>query len=100
MSTAVARNLMSDMKLLGMLELGFAAAARYDTPLGPRARTPELVREAVAALRDPARRLAAEVWARAAAAPAADATPGATPGAVEGPAGWPGAPVAFGWRAR
>jgi hypothetical protein len=51
-------------KLLGMLELGFADARTYPTPLGPRARTPEAVRAAVAALRDPSRRLVAELWAR------------------------------------
>ncbi len=52
-------------KLLGMLELGLASAASYATPLGPRPRTPELVRAAIATLRDPARRLAAEIWTRA-----------------------------------
>ena len=51
-------------KLLGMLELGFAEAKTYQTPLGTRPRTPELVRAAVAALRDPYRRLIAELWAR------------------------------------
>jgi len=51
-------------KLLGMLELGFAAAKTYQTPLGPRARTAELVRAAVATLRDPYQRLLAELWAR------------------------------------
>jgi hypothetical protein len=51
-------------KLLGMLELGFAAARTYATPLGPQPRTPEAVRAAVAALRDPYQRLVAEVWAR------------------------------------
>ena len=51
-------------KLLGMLELGFAAAQSYATPLGPRARTAEGVRAAVAALRDPQQRLRAELWAR------------------------------------
>lgn len=51
-------------KLLGMLELGFAEALTYDTPVGPRERTAELVRAAVAALRDPYRRLVAELWAR------------------------------------
>jgi len=50
-------------KLLGMLELGLEAAAVYRTPFGPRRRTPELVRTAVATLRDPARRLVAELWA-------------------------------------
>ena len=51
-------------KLLGMLELGFAAAQQYATPRGPRTRTPEQVRAAVAALRDPYQRLVAELWAR------------------------------------
>ena len=51
-------------KLLGMLELGFADSQTYATPLGLRPRTPELVRAAVAALRDPYRRLIAELWAR------------------------------------
>jgi hypothetical protein len=58
-------------KLLGMIELGFGEALVYQTPLGPRARTAELVRAAVAALRDPAQRLAAELWlVESAAAPA------------------------------
>jgi len=51
-------------KLLGMLELDFAEAKVYATPLGPQPRTPEAVRAAVAALRDPYRRLVAELWAR------------------------------------
>ncbi len=51
-------------KLLGMLELGFDAARTYATPLGPRERTPEAVRAAVATLRDPYQRLVAELWAR------------------------------------
>lgn len=97
-------------KLLGMLELGLAAAATYATPLGPRPRTPELVRTAAATLRDPARRLAAEVWARAAGAvPGGDDGGGeagagaAAPGpavAPEQPRGWPGAPLHLGWRNR
>lgn len=80
-------------KLLGMLELGFADALTYATPLGPRPRTPELVRAAVAALRDPARRLAAELWAHHApvhAVPAATAAPAAP--------GIPGLRRALGWR--
>ncbi len=79
-------------KLLGMLELGFGEARTYATPLGTRPRTPELVRAAVAALRDPARRLAAELWAHHApvgAAPAAPSTPA--------PPGVPGLRRALGW---
>jgi hypothetical protein len=71
-------------KLLGMLELGFAAAQEYPTPLGPRPRTAEAVRAAVAALRDPYQRLVAELWARHAPAhineaPSEDDTPPARP---------------------
>jgi hypothetical protein len=67
-------------KLLGMVELGFAAALTYATPLGPRPRTADGVRAAAAALRDPYRRLLAELWARHAPplrdqAPAAPAAP-------------------------
>jgi hypothetical protein len=56
-------------KLLGMLELDFQDAKTYRTPLGPQPRTPEAVRAAVAALRDPFRRLIAELWARNAPGP-------------------------------
>ena len=81
-------------KLLGMLELGFAAAKTYATPLGPHERTAELVRAAVATLRDPARRLAAELWARAhlSESPA----PAPAPASLDG---WPDALAKLGWRA-
>lgn len=49
--------------LLAKLELGLVEAQIYDTPLGPRPRTPEGVRKAAAELRDPARRLVHEFWA-------------------------------------
>lgn len=51
-------------KLLGMIELGFPGALTYATPVGPRPRTAEAVRAAVATLRDPYQRLMAELWAR------------------------------------
>jgi methylase of polypeptide subunit release factors len=79
-------------KLLGMLELGFAEARAYPTPLGPRERTAEMVRAAVAQLRDPYRRLVAELWARH--APAAAPAPEPPPAA---PAGWPGLRRTLGW---
>ncbi|HEU4734539.1 MAG TPA: hypothetical protein VFT22_41900 [Kofleriaceae bacterium] len=80
-------------KLLGMLELGFAEARTYATPLGPRERTAEMVRAAVAALRDPSRRLVAELWARH--APPAPAEPPARE--APGPAA-SGLRRALGWR--
>ena len=80
-------------KLLGMLELSFADAQQYATPLGPRPRTPEAVRAAVAALRDPYQRLVAELWARH--APPAKAA-GPTGVAEDAPA--PRLRRALGWR--
>ncbi len=81
-------------KLLGMLELGFADALTYATPIGPQPRTPETVRAAVAALRDPYRRLVAEVWARNAPARIAEARePSAQPAR-----GTPGLRAKLGWR--
>ena len=50
-------------KLLGMLELEFADARRYRSPIGEHERSPQLVRNAMAELRDPNRRLLHEVWA-------------------------------------
>jgi hypothetical protein len=80
-------------KLLGMLELDFADAKSYATPLGPQPRTPEAVRAAVAALRDPYRRLVAELWARN--APPSRATPPAKPPARPARSGLR---RALGWR--
>jgi len=57
-------------RLLAELAAGVEAARAYPTPLGTRERTPELVRAAIAELRDPARRLAHEWWARGLAAAA------------------------------
>lgn len=51
-------------KLLALLAASVGEAATYPTPLGPRERTPELVRGALAELRDPARRLLHEWWVR------------------------------------
>ena len=48
--------------LLSMLAVGMTDATRYLTPLGPRERTAENVREALAELRDPNRRLIHEWW--------------------------------------
>lgn len=50
-------------KLLSMLELGMATAAVYQTPLGSRARDADMIRVAMAELRDPDRRIRHELWA-------------------------------------
>jgi hypothetical protein len=51
-------------RLLAELAAGLEGARRYPTPFGARERTPEMVRAAIAELRDPSRRLAHEWWAR------------------------------------
>ena len=80
-------------KLLGMLELGFAEVATYATPVGPQPRTAEAVRAAVAALRDPYRRLVAELWARHAPPAVAAAPEPAAPAPARA-----GLRRALGWR--
>ena len=50
-------------KLLAMLEVDLAGARRYVTPFGSGRRDPAKVREAMAELRDPQRRLLHELWA-------------------------------------
>ncbi len=77
-------------KLLGMLELGVAASRTYATPLGPRELNTDLVRQAMADLRDPDRRVIFEALAGL---PATDATAAPT-----APPAWEGALAAFGWR--
>ena len=52
-------------RLLAELAIRREAALHYDSPLGRAPRTPELVRHALAELRDPGRRLLHEVWAQA-----------------------------------
>jgi hypothetical protein len=91
-------------KLLGMLELKLSAAQTYQTPLGPQPRTIEQVRQAMAELRDPEKRLAHELWARL---PATTAPATAESPATERPTParprkdpWEKALIAFGWRPR
>jgi hypothetical protein len=76
-------------RLLGMVELGLDGSARYATPFGDATRTADGIRRALAELRDPARRLVHEMWARL--------DPGTVPDA-ELPIRWPEAFVALGWR--
>jgi hypothetical protein len=51
-------------RLLSELAAELAGARRYRSPFGEHERTPELVRSSAAELRDPARRLRHEWWAR------------------------------------
>jgi hypothetical protein len=75
-------------KLLSMLELGLAGAATYQTPLGAQPRTADAVRQAMADLRDPDRRVVAEALA--------GLPPEALP-AVPALPPWAGARAALGW---
>lgn len=49
-------------KLLGLLAIGSSAAARHRTPWGDAPRDESLVRGALAQLRDPVKRVRAELW--------------------------------------
>jgi len=85
-------------KLIGMLELKLSAAASYATPLGPRPRSVELVRQSMAELRDPDKRLGHELWARLPVrAIAASAPVAASDGERLRP--YPQALVGLGWKA-
>ena len=86
-------------KLLGMLEMGLKQAAQYATPLGKWPRTAEQVRQAMAELRDPDRRLLHELWASLPAAEVVSASPVAEP-VKAGPEPWDAALSALGWRTR
>lgn len=83
-------------KLLGMLEVGVKSASFYPTPLGKQPRDPELIRFAMAELRDPQRRLTHEVWAALPAeAPASPEAPDSA--GAPGPAPWDEALACLGW---
>ncbi|WAS97761.1 hypothetical protein [Nannocystis punicea] len=85
-------------KLLGMLGLKLKSAATYMSPLGPRPRTEDKVRAAMAALRDHEKRLAHEFWASLP-PPAAPPKPPPIPETKgPGPAPFAGAFAALGWR--
>jgi hypothetical protein len=86
-------------KLLGMLALGLKSAATYSTPVGVGERTPEKVREAMAELHRPERRLVHELWARLP-AKAREARAEIDETTERADAAWPDALEAFGWRAR
>ncbi len=69
-------------RLLGLLTVGSADAARCDTPFGPLTRDAEAVRDALAALRDPAQRLLHALWADIAPAPSTQAAGTEAPAAA------------------
>lgn len=50
-------------RLLARFEISPDSVARYQTPLGPAVRDADMVRQALAALRDPVQRMTCELWA-------------------------------------
>jgi len=88
-------------KLLGMLEIGLPSAKKYPTPLGEAERSPELVRQAMAELRDPHKRLLHELWAQLPAEPLSMEPSTSDPADdAGGPGPWPDAPSALGFGAK
>jgi hypothetical protein len=80
-------------KLIGLIAVGSANAACYDTPFGPATRDADRVRQAVATLRDPVERVIHELLA--------DIPRAALPEPKENLRGpWPGAARAIGWMAK
>jgi hypothetical protein len=77
-------------KLLALLEIGSTEAARYETPFGPATRDGDAVRHALAALRDPNRRVIHELWADVAIPSTNEQRENATQP-------WQGAGAAIGW---
>ncbi|MCB9755427.1 MAG: hypothetical protein H6713_36265 [Myxococcales bacterium] len=76
-------------------------SALYATPLGPRPRTEDAVRRAMAELRDPKRRVEHELWATLPPREeAAERPTSADASARRGAAAWPEAMSLFGWRRR
>lgn len=80
-------------ELLAALARGVPGAHHYPTPLGERARDPDLVNAAADELRDRERRIVHEVWAKLPVRSRAVAPPTA-------PAPWLGGERALGWRSR
>ena len=90
-------------RLIALLTVGSTAAAQYSTPFGPATRDADLVRQALAALRDPVRRVVEELWANVAqSAVAQSAVAQGDRQVLVGKAGdtapWEDAERAIGWR--
>jgi hypothetical protein len=89
-------------KLIALLELGSAGAARYDTPFGSATRDADGVRQAVAALRDPIERVIHELWVDVARDVATShSASGSGSGRAQSVSGaWTAAGRAIGWSAK
>lgn len=85
-------------KLLAMLELGMAGSDRYATPFGAGRRDSAKIREAMAELRDPQRRLFHELWVRGSAGVDLDTSDSTDGLDREDLSGFEQAPTSLGWR--
>ncbi|KIG14757.1 hypothetical protein DB30_06343 [Enhygromyxa salina] len=83
-------------KLLAMIELDLAGGPTYPTPFGSGRRDAAKIREAMAELRDPQRRLFHELWVLA--RPWAGETAGLAHADGERELGFSAARSALGWR--
>jgi hypothetical protein len=77
-------------RLLALLTVGSVAAVHYDTPLGPACRDADMVRQALAGLRDPEQRMLHELWASV-------SPPAAEHPTIALPARWEAADRVLGW---
>lgn len=77
-------------RLLAQLSIGAQGATDYATPLGKCKRDADMVRQALVALRDPAQRLAHELWANIAPLNKSERAPNLT-------AKWEHAESGLGW---
>src|SRR5262249_49219985 len=84
-------------RLIALLTVGSTAAAQYSTPFGPATRDADLVRQALAALRDPVRRAVEELGANVAQGAVAQ-DDGQALKTVGDTAPWEEAERAIGWR--
>jgi hypothetical protein len=84
-------------KLLALLAVNSSAAKKAKTPLGEVERTADLVRAAMAELRDPEKRFGHEAWARL---PVDAPLPADAGGPSKATKAWNGAMSAIGWRIR
>ncbi len=77
-------------RLLGLLAVGAQGADQYQTPFGPARRDADIVRQALARLRDPLQRVRYELWANVAPIAAPEASESLT-------AAWEVGARALGW---
>jgi hypothetical protein len=84
--------------LLGQLELGLVGPRTVHTPFGPLERTPDMVRAALAEVRDARRRAAHALWSSLPAEASSSSDAGGAPAGSPEAEPWAEAMVTIGWR--